>query len=479
MSSKKLLNIAGKFLSADFRRSFLLDLKEAIAGTEKDFTAISLSRSIFLLSVPMILETIMESVFAIVDIFFVSKLGADAIASVGITESLITLVYAISAGLSMATAAIVSRRIGEKKASKASKSASQAILTGFFISLLISISGIFFSKDLLRLMGAESDLIANYSSYTAIILGSNTVIMMLFVINAIFRSAGDAAISMRVLWMANIINIILDPILIFGLGPIPALGIKGAAIATTTGRSIAVIYQFYLLFKGRGRIKLVLADFIPDFKLIFKIIGLSLGGIGQTLIATSSWVILMRIVAKFGSEVIAGYTIAIRLIIFSLLPSWGLSNAAATLVGQNLGAKQPDRAERSVMFTGYANMIMLGFFGLLYILWPSFFIHLFIKDAEVIKNGSIALRIVSYGFLAYGFGMVMVQAFNGSGDTKTPTILNFICFWMLEIPLAYFLALNLELGQKGVYFSIVIAESILAILSFLVFRRGKWKSNQV
>ncbi|MCK5821355.1 MAG: MATE family efflux transporter [Bacteroidales bacterium] len=455
------------------------DIWEAISGTTQDFTKGSIRRAVFLLSVPMVLEMIMESIFAVVDIYFVSRLGAEAVATVGLTESIVTIVYSLAVGLSMATTALVARRIGEKKPKEASRTAFQAILTGIVISLFIAIPGILFSKDILGLMGANETMQNEYSGYTKIMLGANGVIMLLFVINAIFRSSGDAAISMRVLWIANIINIILDPLLIFGIGPFPELGVAGAAIATTTGRGIAVIYQFYLLMNGKQRIRIRISDIIVRFSIIKQIIKLSLGGIGQNLIATASWIGLMRIVSTFGSDAVAGYTIGIRVILFSLLPSWGISNAAATLVGQNLGAKQPDRAEKSVWITGVINAVFLGSMGIFFILFPSFFIQLFIQDPAVVKSGVACLQIISFGFIMYGFGMVMIQSFNGAGDTLTPTIINFLSFWLIEIPLAWILADTFGMKQDGVYWAIVVAETFMTFLALWLFRKGKWKENKV
>ncbi|OYT12698.1 MAG: MATE family efflux transporter [Bacteroidetes bacterium 4572_114] len=430
------------------------DIKEAIAGTDQDFTEGKLGRAIFLLSIPMVLEMVMESIFAVVDIYFVSRLGADAIATVGITESLITLIYAVAIGLSMATAALVARRIGEKKHETAANAAFQGIFAGFLISLIIAVPG-------------------------AIMIGGNMVIMLLFIINAVFRSAGDAAISMRVLWLANSINLVLDPILIFGWGPFPELGIAGAAIATNIGRGIAVAYQLHLLFRGNGRVKLIGDKIKVDLTVMTKLIRISLGGIGQNIIAMSSWIAMVRIVSVFGSEVVAGYTIAVRIIIFSLLPSWGIGNAAATLVGQNLGAKKPDRAEKSVWMTGRVNLILLGSIGAIFVLIPEFFVRLFIADPAVLIPGAQCLRIISIGFLAYGFGMVLIQSFNGAGDTRTPTWINFICFWVIEIPLAYWLAISVGIGEQGVFYAIVIAETILTVLAFIVFKKGRWKENKV
>ena len=444
-------------------KSFLSDVVEAVTGTEQDFTEGKLGRAILLLSIPAVLEMIMESIFVVVDIFFVSKLGADAVATVGLTESIITLVYAISLGLATATTSMVSRRVGEKNPDKASRTAFQAILTGTLVSLIIGIPGAIYAGRLLDLMGASSTISRQMSGYAAIMLGGNTVIMLLFIINAIFRSAGDAAIAMRVLWVGNIINILLDPCLIFGLGPFPELGIAGAAVATTTGRGVAVLYQFYLLFFGRKRIQLSVKHFGVNFKIIARLLRLSLGSIGQNLIGTSSWIALVRIISIFGSEIVAGYTIAIRIINFILLPSWGISNAASTLVGQNLGAKKPERAEHAVMITGWINMILLGIVGLILVILPAPFIKLFIQDPSVVEAGIKCLRIVSIGFIAYGFGMVLVNSFNGAGDTTTPLKINVFAYFIIEIPLAWLLAIKSGFNEEGVFWAIVIAESSLEI----------------
>jgi putative MATE family efflux protein len=460
-------------------KSLFHNIKEALSGIERDYTQGSIRKAIFLLSIPMVLEMIMESVFAIVDIFFVSKLGADAVATVGLTESILTLVYAIAFGLSVATTALISRRIGEKNPNAASHIAFQAIITGFIVSLFIAVPGILYAKNILSMMGANHSIINEMSSFTAIMLGGNSIIMMLFIINAAFRSAGNATISMRVLWLGNIINIVLDPLLIFGIGIFPEMGVTGAAVATTIGRGVAVLYQFYLLFKGKQKVKLVLSKLYIDFKVIVQIVRLSLGSIGQNVIGTSSWIALMRIISIFGSAVIAGYTIAIRLIIFALLPSWGLSNAASTLVGQNLGANQPERAEKSVWIAGKINMVVMGIIGLIFAIIPQIFIKLFIHEEAVIIIGTSGLRIVSLGFISYGLGMVLMNAINGAGDTLTPIRLNFICFWLVEIPLAYLLAITLGANQQGVFFAIIIAESFLTILAYLWFRKGKWKMIQV
>ncbi|MBN1183933.1 MAG: MATE family efflux transporter [Bacteroidales bacterium] len=460
-------------------KSLWHDIWEAVKGTEQDFTEGRLGRAILLLSIPMVLEMVFESVFALVDAIFVSRLGSDALAIVGVTESMLTIVYAIGMGLSMATTALVSRRIGEKKHEEANFTAVQAIIVGVAVSLFIAIPGIFFSKGMLGMMKVEQDAIDMGSSYTAIILGSNIIIMLLFIINAIFRSSGDAALSMRVLIIANLINIVLDPCLIFGWGPFPELGIKGAAIATAVGRGMGVLYQLYLLGNGRGRVK-VMAKYIKiSFKHIWHILELSLGGIGQLLIATSSWLILMRIMAEFGSDAIAGYFLAIRLFVFTLLPSWGMSNAAATLVGQNLGAEKPWRAERAVWVTGKANAVLLGIIGVVFILVPGVLLKPFDANPETLKTGINCLRILAFGFVFYGYGMVMTQAFNGAGDTRTPTIINFFCFWLFEIPLAYILSILLGFGSNGVFISITVAESIIGVVGIILFKRGKWKEMKV
>ncbi|WP_372936038.1 MATE family efflux transporter [Mariniphaga sediminis] len=455
------------------------DIKEAIGGTERDFTESKLGHAIFILAVPMVLEMIMESVFAVVDIFFVSRLGAGAVATVGITESVMTIVYAIGSGLSMATTALVARRIGEKRKGEAGVVAFQAILLGVFVALLIALPGILFAKEFLLLMGATEEMAEEGVWYPVIMFGGNVVIMLLFIINAIFRSSGDAAISMRVVWLANIVNLVLDPLLIFGIGPFPELGLAGAAIATTIGRALAVVYQFYLLFRGNYRIKLYRESIRVRLNIVLELLKISGGGILQNLIATSSWILLVRIIAVSGPEALAGYTIAIRIILFSILPAWGLSNAASTLVGQNLGAKHPERAEKAVWITGYINVVFMGIIGTVLILFPEFFIRLFVNETIVLNNGILALRIISFGFISYALGMVLIQGFNGSGDTFTPTKINIVCFWLIEIPLAYLLAITLKMGLSGASIAIVASESLLTIIALIYFRKGKWKLKEV
>lgn len=461
------------------QQSLWQDIIGSVKGMEYDFTSGSTGRAILLLSIPMVLEMMMESVFAVADIFFVSKLGPEAVATVGITESMMTILYAVAMGLSMGTTAIVSRRIGENNRKAASIAAVQSIIIGILVSIPVSALGIFFSHELLGLMGASETIINEMYTYTMIMMGGNLVIMLLFIVNAVFRGAGDAAISMRVLWFANLLNIGLDPILIFGFGPIPALGITGAAIATTGARGLAVIYQFWMLAGKTGRIQIKWSDLQVNPIVMKRLVRVSMGGIGQFLIATASWLGMVRIIAEFGSTALAGYTIAIRIVMFSLLPSWGMSNAAATLVGQNLGAGKPDRAERSAWICGFINTGFLILLGVSFYLYSDFLIRLFTPELDVIAVGAKALKIIALGYLFYGMGMVMVQAFNGAGDTITPTWLNFICFWLIEIPLGWFLAMNAGLEEKGVFWSIVIAESIFGILGIWIFSKGKWKEKEV
>ena len=458
---------------------FFSEISEAIRGTEYDYTSLSLQKALILLSIPMVLEMLMESVFTIFDIYFVSKLGADAVSIVGLTESMLTIMYAFGIGLSISATAIVSRRIGEKEPRLASQAAFQALIVTAAVSATISFVGLFFSQDLLRLMGASESSILSYSGYTKWMLGGNATIMLLFVLNGIFRGTGDAAIAMRVLFIANAINIVLDPMLIFGIGPFPELGIEGAAIATNIGRGTGVVIQLYTLIFGRSRISFALQDLKVDVKFIGSYLKLSYAGISQMLIATTSWIGLVRIISTFGSVSLAGYTIGIRIMIFALLPASGIGNAAATLVGQNLGAKKPGQAEKSVWASGAVNSILMGIVGLVFVLWPEAFIKILNHDPDVVLKGAECLRILSIGFISYGFGMVVVNSLNGAGDTFTPMIINLFCFWLLEIPLAYFLAIGLKMNEKGVYYAIVIAETAMTISSIAVFRLGKWKQLKV
>ncbi|HEX9751041.1 MAG TPA: MATE family efflux transporter [candidate division Zixibacteria bacterium] len=460
-------------------RQLIRDLADAIRGTEQDYTQGGLGRAIVLLAIPMMLEMVMESVFAVVDVYFVSSLGSSAIATVGLTESVLTLVYAVSIGLSMGTTALVARRIGEKRHREAADAAVQAIIVAAIAAVPFAVAGIIFAKEILALMGADAWSIEHGYRYTAWMLGGNAVIMLIFVINAVFRGAGDAAMAMRVLWIANGINIVLDPALILGWGPFPTLGIEGAAIATNIGRGVGVCVQLWVLLRGAKHIRVLLSQIRPQADVMRRLVRTSLGGIGQFVIATSSWIGLVRIVSVFGSEAVAGYTIALRIFVFTFLPAWGLSNAAATLVGQNLGANQPERAERSVWFTGLATMVFMLAVSSVYLLFNESLIRFFTSEARVVAIGADCLRIVSYGYLFYAWGLVMPQAFNGAGDTITPTKINFFCFWLLEIPLAYVLSMKLGAQQNGVYWSIVVAESAAALVGIWLFRRGKWKETRI
>jgi putative MATE family efflux protein len=454
-------------------------IREALRGSHQDFTSGSLNRAILLLAIPMILEMVLESLFAVVDVFWVGRLGANAVATVGLTESLLSLVFAIGLGLSLSTTAMVARRIGEKDPAGAAVAGVQAIILGLTVSLLIGAPCALYAPRLLSLMGASPEIIRVGSSYARIALGGGGVILMLFLNNAIFRGAGDAAIAMRLLWVSNIINLVLDPCLIFGWGPFPKLGVTGAALATFTGRSIGVLYQLYRLLRGTERIRILRNQIKVNIQVLLRLLRVSLTGILQFAIAHTSWIGLVRIVSTFGSAALAGYTIAIRILIFAILPSWGLSNAAATLVGQNLGAKQPERAQMSVWRTGFYNMLFLGFIGVIFLVFATPIIRLFSNDPVVVPLAATCLRILSYGNIGYAYGMVMLQAFNGAGDTVTPTYVHFFGFWIVEIPLAYFLAITAHIGANGVYISIVVAEAAIAAAGVLLFRRGRWKGQQI
>ena len=459
--------------------TWLATLREAFVGSRQDFTEGSIRRAIVLLAVPMVLETAMESLFGIVNVFWVAHLGKESAAAVGITESMLTILFAIALGLSLPATAMVARRIGEKDPAGASVAAFQAIAIGIMVSIPIGLVGIIWTPELFHLMGASSEVLAAGSGYSRVIIGGNVVIMLLFLNNAIFRGAGDAAIAMRALWLANAINLILDPCLIMGLGPFPELGVTGSAIATTIGRGVGVAYQFYMLASGKARVRASLRHSKLDFKVMLRLLRLSVGGMFQFFVATASWLGLMRIVSQFGDAAIAGYTIAIRIIIFALLPSWGMSNAAATLVGQNLGAGKPDRAERSVWVTGLTNMTFLGAVTVVFLILAGPLIRIFTTDDAVVPYGVDALRFISYGYIAYAYGMVMVAAFNGAGDTTTPTWINLFCYWLFQIPLAYTLATQAGLGAQGVFLAITIAETLIAVVGILMFRRGRWKTQKI
>jgi len=459
--------------------SFWGSIREALRGSHQDFTTGSLNRAVVLLAIPMVLEMALESLFAVVDVFWVGRLGANAVATVGLTESLLSLVFAVGFGLGMSTTAMVARRIGEKDSEGAATAGVQAIFIGLATSLAFGIPCYVYAPRMLEVMGASPEIVALGSGYARIALGGCGAIVMLFLNNAIFRGAGDAAVAMRLLWVSNIINLVLDPCLIFGWGPFPKLGVTGAALATFTGRSIGVLYQFYRLLRGTERIHILVGQVRVHGGVLLRLLRVSLTGILQFAIADVSWIALVRIVSVFGSAALAGYTIAIRILIFVLLPSWGLSNAAATLVGQNLGAKQPERAEQSVWRTGLYNMLFLGAVGVFFVMAAEPVIRLFTNDPAVVPLAVSCLRILSYGNIGYAYGMVMLQAFNGAGDTVTPTVVNLFGFWLLEIPLAYVLAIPVRFGPTGVYYSIVVAEAAIAVAGVLIFRRGRWKAQKI
>lgn len=454
--------------------------RQALAGNANiNYTEGSIARASFLLAVPMILEMAMESVFAIVDIFFVAGLGAEAVAAVGLTEAVISLLYAIAIGISMAATAMVARRIGEKNPEAAAMVAGQAIWIGAFISLLVGTLGYWYAGDILRLMGGDESMISTSSSYTQIMLSGSFTIVFLFLNNAVFRGAGDASIAMRALVLANGINIVLDPLLIYGWGPVPAMGVAGAAVATNIGRGIGILYQLYYLCARGNRIQIAWHHLRLQLGTILQLCRISVGGIAQFLIATASWIFLMRLVAQHGNEAVAGYTIAIRVIIFVILPAWGLSNAVATLVGQNLGAGKADRAEQTVWQVARYSVVYMGTVALVLILAPAWVMSFFSDQSDVIQNGVQSLRILSYGLIFMGAGSVVIQAFNGAGDTMTPTWINGFCFWVMQIPMAWTLANAAGWGPEGVYWSVFIADAALSVVGVWFFRRGRWKSRAV
>jgi putative MATE family efflux protein len=460
-------------------KRFFYYFKIAVSGKQKEFTSGSIRRAIFMLAVPMILEMLMESIFALVDIMYVSQVSVNAVATIGLTESVITLIYAVAIGLSIAATAIVARRVGEKDLKGASNAAVQVIFLGIVVAAIISIIGILYPKEILQLMGGSPDLIEEGYGYTKILLGGNITIMLLFLINAIFRGTGEASISMWTLILSNGLNIILDPMFIFGFGPIPAFGVEGAAIATTIGRGTAVLFQLAILFYGYSKIKIGIRDITIRFGVMLNLLRVSIGGIGQFLIGTSSWVFLMRIMSEFGSEVLAGYTIAIRVMLFTLMPAWGMSSAAASLVGQNLGAKKPERAEQSVWKTAVYGSVFMGFVSIIYLVLAPQIIQLFNETSDVVKYGSLCLRILTAPFVFYGFGMIVLNAFNGAGDTKTPTYINFVCFWLLQLPFAYVAAMTLNYGPVGVFWAIALGELVMTIISVIWFKKGYWKLIKV
>jgi putative MATE family efflux protein len=458
---------------------FWATVREALRGSHHDYTAGPIGRAIILLAIPMVAEMMMESVFAVVDAFWVAHLGANALATVGLTESMLALVYTAAMGLSIGVMAMVARRIGEKNPAGAAEAATQGIALGVIVAAVCGVIGAIFAPQLLGLMGASPEVIAIGSGYTRVMLGGNVVIVLLFLINATFRGAGDAAIAMRVLWLANWINILLGPCLIFGLGPFPELGVKGAAIATTIGRGTGVLYQLYRLMRRDGRIVIQRDQLRLRPAVMRTLLRLSGSGTFQVLVGTASWIWLMRIVSTFGAQAVAGYTIGIRILIFALLPSWGLANAAATMVGQGLGAGKPERAERAVWIAGIYNMVFLGSVGIVFVLLADPIVALFKPDPVVAPVATACLRIVSYGYLFYAWGMVLTQSFNGAGDTWTPTWLNLFCFWLWEVPLAWLLAVHFGWGPTGVFVAITVAFSTLAVVSAILFRRGRWKLRHV
>lgn len=460
-------------------RTLWADLRAALRGTNVDYTRIPLKRAVLLLAIPMVLELVLESTFAVVDIFFVAQLGPSAVATVGLTESVMFLLYAIATGLAMAVTAIVARRVGEDRADAAALSAVQAIAVAVLFSVPFAVVGVVWAQDLLRLMGADAWSVERGYRYTQWMLGGNVVILLLFVINAIFRGAGDAAVAMRVLWVANAVNIVLDPILIFGLGPIPAMGVEGAAIATNIGRGAGVLMQLWILVRGSDHLRIARASLHWHGETMLQIMRTSLGGIGQMVIAMAAWILLMRVLAGLSTEAVAGATIAMRIIMFSLMPAWGMANAAATLVGQNLGAGQPARAESAVWAIGWMNMALTLTVSMLFFFLHDGLIGLFTDDAAVITIGGEWLKILSYSYFVYGWWMVSIQAFNGAGDTATPTWINLVFFWVIQIPLAWTLALPLGGAHTGVFWGVFVSETAAGLFTLWLFSRGRWKTAKV
>jgi putative MATE family efflux protein len=454
-------------------------VRDSLSGAERNYTTGSVDRALVLLAIPMVLEMAMESVFVIADIYFVSSLGPEAVAAVGLTEAVLTLLYAVAVGLGMATTAMIARRVGEGRIAEANLAAGQALWIGAALAIAVGVAGYHGADWLLRAMGAEADVIEGGAGYTAIIFGGSGTIVFLFLINAIFRGAGDPMIAMRALWLANGLNLILDPILIFGWGPIEAMGIEGAAIATTIGRGAGVLYQLWCLFRLGGRLRPGLSDLKIAPPVLLRLLRLSAGGIAQFLIHTASWVVLVRIIALSGSIAVAGYTIAIRIIDFTIMPAWGLGNAASTLVGQNLGAGSPDRAERSAWRAVRANLWFLSTVGIVFVVFAEGLVGIFTDDPAVLRYGADALRIIALGYPVYAVGMIMVQSFNGAGDTDTPTKINFFVYWVFQIPLAWILAQHFGQGPYGAFYAILAAEGLLALVGSTVFRRGHWRHKEV
>jgi putative MATE family efflux protein len=465
--------------TAQAPQSLWSTVKEAIRGSHQDYTEAPIGRAVVLLAVPMVLEMMMESIFVVADVFFVGRLGPDAVATVGITESLMTIMYALAIGLSIGAAATVARRVGEKDPDNAARSAVQSVLMGLGAAAIFGTVGILFGPNLLALMGASDDVLRTGSTFARVMLGGSGTVVLLFLINAVFRGAGDAAIAMRVLWFANAINIILGPCLIFGIGPFPELGVTGAAVGTTIGRGSGVLYQLFHLARRDGRLQIRRSHLKFDFDVMRTILRISGTATFQNFVATASWMGLVRILTGFGSAAVAGNTIGIRIILFALLPSLGVSNAAATLVGQNLGANKPDRAEAAAWKAGMYNTICLGTVGAIFLLFAPQIVSFFTMDPEVALHAIRCLRIVSAGFLFYGYAMVLTASFNGAGDTRTPTIINIVCMWLWEIPLAWVLAHPLGFGPTGVFIAMSVAFSTMAFVSAWLFSRGNWKTKRV
>jgi len=461
------------------RHTLWTDTKAAILGSHQDFTSGSIGRAVFILSIPMMIEMVGQSIFGIVDAFFVGRLGAASLAAVGLTDSLLTIVFSVALGLAMAGTAFVARRVGEGNRERASHEAQQAVIWGIVISIPFALAGVILAPRLLGLLGAETETIEVGVNYTRIVLGGSSTVFLLFLINGIFRGAGDATLSMKALWLANLLNIALDPLFIFGLGPIPAMGVTGAGLATTLARGVGVAYQLRLLAGGAGRLRVRFKALRLDGDVARRLLKVGGPGMLQYLVGTGSWLVVMRIVALFGSAAVAGYTIGARILIFALLPSWGMANAAATLVGQNLGAGKPERAERSVWIAAGANSVFLAVVGALLILFGRLLVGPFSADPDVVAFGADCVRIISYSYVFFAVGMVAIQAFNGAGDTTTPTWINFVCLWLLELPLAYLLARTMGWGAEGVFWAVTGAQGALAVVGVLAFRRGSWKSRAV
>jgi putative MATE family efflux protein len=459
--------------------SLLATIREALRGSGLDYTSAPVGRAVIMLAVPMVMEMAMESIFAVADVFWVAHLGADAVATVGLTESMLTMIYTAAMGLSIGATALVARRTGEQDPEGASRAAGQSMLLGLAVALAIAALTAPEAERLLRIMGASEEVVRSGKGFTRVMLGGNATVLLLFMLNAVFRGSGDAAVAMRVLWLGNILNIVLGPCFIFGLGPFPRLGVTGAAVATNLGRGTAVACQLAILFGGRSRIRLALGHLRLDLSLMRSVLRLSGSGTIQILISTASYIGLVRILSVFGSPALAGYTIGMRVIMFAILPAFGVSNAAATMVGQNLGAQRPDRAERAVWTAAFYNMVFLGAVGLAFLVGAPFIARLFTSDGEVLPYAVSCLRTVSLGFVFYAYGMVLTQAFNGAGDTWTPTVINLFVFWLWEIPLAWWLSSQAGFGARGVFMALTIAYSTLAVVSAILFRRGTWKKAEV